>query len=411
VKLALLGADSDMLDLLRTLAESADRIIVAYGVPENFRQPIQDLSPLVQFRDDWEALLHESVADALIVASRRGSDVAAQRSEQLRKVAQSGMPLLVIHPACEAIVVYSPDKYHPALETIHKWASDPAQSPLGQVEQVIVERELSNRDSDELRHQLARDMELLRRLVGEVRRVNALGGALAGGPFHFSVHVEGRRQILGRWSLAGGAAEYAAEIRVIGSQGAAVSRCGPGSHDWSLVVNDQRLELPRYDARRAALDQLRRAVSEGDSPESDWMAACRAQEIAEAAERSVQRGRTVELLLEDHSEEGTFKGVMAAGSCLLLMLSLVFLVIGAAIEYVRLPAARDQIDAKLESQRQAIRAGEDVSPPPALPRGSLWFRLWPTYPLVLFLLLQGLKLVFRPPVARPAHTIERANRR
>jgi hypothetical protein len=264
VKLALLGADSDMLDLLRTLAESADRIIVAYGVPENFRQPIQDLSPLVQFRDDWEALLHESVADALIVASRRGSDVAAQRSEQLRKVAQSGMPLLVIHPACEAIVgfevdmirsdartpilVYSPDKYHPALETIHKWASDPAQSPLGQVEQVIVERELSNRDSDELRHQLARDMELLRRLVGEVRRVNALGGALAGGPFHFSVHVEGRRQILGRWSLAGGAAEYALSARREPPCPAADPARTTGV--WSSMISDSSYRATMRGARR-----------------------------------------------------------------------------------------------------------------------------------------------------------------
>ena len=51
-----------------------------------------------------------------------------------------------------------------------------------------------------------------------------------------------------------------------------------------------------------------------------WLAACRDQEAAEAVDRSLARGRTIELFNEEHTEEESFKSVMAMGGCLLLVI-------------------------------------------------------------------------------------------
>ena len=101
-----------------------------------------------------------------------------------------------------------------------------------------------------------------------------------------------------------------------------------------------------------------------------WLAACRDQEAAEAVDRSLARGRTIELFNEEHTEEESFKGVMAMGGCLLLVMALGVLFIAVVVEGLRLP----------------------------MRTWPLW-RLWPFYllvPIVAFLLLQLLQLAVKP---------------
>src|SRR5438046_4016248 len=100
-----------------------------------------------------------------------------------------------------------------------------------------------------------------------------------------------------------------------------------------------------------------------------WLAACRDQEAAEAVDRSLARGRTIELFNEEHTEEESFKGIMAMGGCLLLVMALGVLFVAVVVEGLRLPMR--------------------VWP--------LW-RLWPFYllvPIVAFLLLQLLQVVVK----------------
>jgi len=68
----------------------------------------------------------------------------------------------------------------------------------------------------------------------------------------------------------------------------------------------------------------------GDASLAGWSDAARAVELAEAVERSVRRGRTIELHDEDFSEEATFKGTMTSLGCAVLMFGLVTLVVAAA---------------------------------------------------------------------------------
>src|SRR4029077_4312375 len=71
--------------------------------------------------------------------------------------------------------------------------------------------------------------------------------------------------------------------------------------------------------------------------ENAWLAACRDQEAAEAVDRSLLRGRTIELFNESHSEEQSFKGVMAMGGCLLLVAALAVLFFVVLVESLQLP--------------------------------------------------------------------------
>jgi hypothetical protein len=126
------------------------------------------------------------------------------------------------------------------------------------------------------------------------------------------------------------------------------------------------------------------------APDQRWSDASRAQEVTELAERSTERGRTLELYHEDHSEEETFKGVMAVGSCAILMLSLVILIVGSVIEGIRLPYVNHP-QSGVDDGSNDPTGSTSVQP---APRGALWVRLWPVYPIAFFLLLQLLRLAF-----------------
>ena len=54
-------------------------------------------------------------------------------------------------------------------------------------------------------------------------------------------------------------------------------------------------------------------------------------------DRSLARGRTIELFNEEHTEEESFKGVMAMGGCLLLVMALGVLFVAVVVEGLRLP--------------------------------------------------------------------------
>ena len=110
----------------------------------------------------WEALLDLELVDAVVVA--RGPD-EDRRAEQLRKLIQTGVPLLVSHPVVDSMLIYYeldmirretgsvviPDLL-PAAPSGHRKPGrhDPRapESPIGRVEQVLVQRCHRRTDED-----------------------------------------------------------------------------------------------------------------------------------------------------------------------------------------------------------------------------------------------------------------------
>src|SRR5687767_5809735 len=192
MRLALLGIDDEALELVRwgVLAEG-HQLVAAYDVGSR-GEDIAAIAPDAALNEDWESLVLGTRADAVIVA-RGHAGLAGQtgiadderRADQLRKLAQAAVPMLVMCPACEAIVgfeiemirrdsrgvivPYVPGQSRGELAEVASWLEDGERSPVGAVEQLVLEREQSDRGRSAVLVQFARDVALLRRLVGTIR--------------------------------------------------------------------------------------------------------------------------------------------------------------------------------------------------------------------------------------------------
>jgi hypothetical protein len=403
MKLALLGADTDSIGLVHWAVEQGGHQLVVAYESHVFAAELLQLSPTVRLNNNWEELFLETVADAVIigrggreVAQQASIDPAEHRADQLRKLTQAAVPMIIVCPACEAIVgfeiemirsdskavivPYISGEWRAAFGELQDLVSWRENSPLGGIEQLVFERRQKDRSREAVLVQLARDITLLRRLIGTVQTVTASGPPAAVGrdPLgpkvkelpslaNLSVSFTGEEGLTARWSIAPGISEEEGGLSVVGERGNAVLEM-PNGGEWSLTVNaEMETGEPRPERHEAEVLfwQLAHAAA-GEVPEEDaWLAACRDQEAAEAVDRSLLRGRTIELFNESHSEEQSFKGVMAMGGCFLLVAALAVLFFVVLVESLQLPI-----------------------------RGLLVWRLWPMYllvPIVVFLLMQFLQ--------------------
>jgi hypothetical protein len=172
-----------------------------------------------------------------------------------------------------------------------------------------------------------------------------------------------------RWSMQPAEEAPGGKLALFGRDGKAVLDM-PAQQPWKLSVTGQAPFVRAYDdwnEPAAVVEEFAR-VFRGEAVSPTWQDACREVEIAATVERSLARGRTIELYDEEISEEATFKGLMAVGGCGVLFLGLLGLIVAAALDGLQL----------------------------SFRHHFLW-RLWPVYllfPIVVFLGLQLLKLVF-----------------
>ena len=414
MKLALLGCDDEALELLRGALGGEHALVAAYD-PGAFRDQIGELAAGAHVSDNWEALLLGTVADVVVVARGRldpsrdtGFAADERRCDQLRKLVQAAVPLVIIHPGCEAIVGFElemirsdskgiivpfiPGRNQAAARDLASFTLYESSSPIGAVEQIVFEREMTNRSRPQVLAQLARDMSLVREFLGAIRKMSASGPAAGEtadplGPKpntlppleNLSVHLSGEESFPARWTVAPAEHQDQLRITVIGSRGrAALTLAGglgaPAAALKISVAGETQasvLEFPSQDEFENTLSAVSRALGCQTTPTTSWLDACRDVEVASSVDRSLQRGRAVEFFGEEHSEEQSFKGVMAVGGCLLLSVVLVGLMIAATVEGLQLPL-----------------------------RESRFWKAWPIYllvPIALFLLLQLLQVVARRP--------------
>lgn len=410
MKLALLGADDESLALVRWAVRSGQHDLVSAFDVGPRAMDVRAIAPHVRLNEDWESLVLGSAVDAVIVA-RAGAGLANEtgipdderRADQLRKLAQAAVPMLVVCPACEAIVGFEiemirrdakgviipfvPNLGHPAMAQLRALIDAGDAPPIGQVEQITFERQDVHRDRAAVLLQLARDVALLRELIGNIRSVNATGPAHPVGrdplgpkskePIslaNLSVHLGGESELAARWSIGPVVDRPGGSLSLVGSRGKAVLRLSPTEPpalDFPLAGGTFRPTMPEQNDAELAFTRLENAMRESNENETDsaWHNACRDQEVAEAVDRSLARGRTIELFNEEHTEEESFKGVMAVGGCLLLMMALGVVFVATIVEGLRLPM-RDW---------------------------AVW-QPWPIYllvPLVVFVLLQLLRVVVK----------------
>lgn len=433
MKFALLGLDPFTLSLALTLKQLPGyQLTAAYDLDSVQRDVLRSALGSLPGNSAWEELLHASVAETVLIAPVPSGHEEAreQRSEQLRKLAQSGLGLMMVVPACEAIVGYELEMIRRDTSTrilpilpgvplelvqhLRGLIEAGEAGPLGRAEQVSVERRLLDRDVGQLKDAVSRDAVLLQAVVGETRKVGALGQAFVpGGPFHLSATLETNAEILCRWSVQASSEAEDLRLVLLGTRERVEAVRDRVSGRWLLRgPGQQQQTLEPVDATRATAAAIS-GWQAGQPQWLSWLDACRAQEVAESMERAAARGKTIELFNEEPTEEGTFKGVMAVGSCGLLMLTLLVLVVGAMIEGLRLPFARRQLRPPVAVGDSSVRdngnqagtqdAPADIPPAPAPAMRPLWIRLWPVYPFLAFLFLQLINVLFvRPATAARA---------
>ncbi len=355
MKLALLGLDDQTLIIAQEASRAGRHQIVAVA-----DVPAESLSALGKAISaspdwiDWESLVLGSVVDAVIVASDVDEE---RRADQLRKLVQAGIPLLVAHPALTSMLVYYelgmiqeesrsvltpllPWRWHPAAARLRELTGADGgdrgnvEFSIGQISQATFERHMEGRDRTSVLAQFARDVDLIRDIYGDVSRVAALGDPNDAATYaNLGVQMSGPEAVAVRWSVSRADAEPFGLLTLIGIAGKITLRIpedGPWS--WELQSGDlNRTErFEHWDSATAALDRLESAIASRDAnnlvDHDEWTQAARAVELAESVERSLARGRAIELHNEDFSDIGTFKGTMTSLGCGLLMgiLALVF---------------------------------------------------------------------------------------
>jgi myo-inositol 2-dehydrogenase/D-chiro-inositol 1-dehydrogenase len=270
-------------------------------------------------------------ADAVLLGID-GSE--ADRLEKLRLLAQEGVATIFVHPQTVAalayyeldmhrqatnvrLVPYEPSRHDPLLAELRGDADS------GPLEQIVFERRAVDRSRVGVLRQLACDLGTIRRLAGEVEKVSALGtieDERASG--HLGVQMTAGDGTLVRWSIGPAVGADDVRLMIVGSRGQTSISIEADGRRLVGAGNaaDESRQYSGAEVEQAAAEAVVAAL--GDTSHALWRDALADLEVVEAVERSLRRGRTVELFHEEASEQGTFKGIMAAGGCLLLLLSI-----------------------------------------------------------------------------------------
>ncbi|HEX3726644.1 MAG TPA: hypothetical protein VHV08_10395, partial [Pirellulales bacterium] len=221
LRLALLGIDPDALQVARAAIDNRSFQLIAASEADGAATAPGarlDLSFLGRIRqlDSWEALLDQEFVDAVYVAYSADED---RRADQLRKLIQVGMPVLVSHPAVDSMLVYYeldmirretgsvvlpylPARHHPALCELNAAAVPGAASSLGRVEQVILARSLVEPAKASVARQFARDVDLIRSIAGDMTMLAAIGGGSHAARYtNVAIQMSGPQDIVARWSV------------------------------------------------------------------------------------------------------------------------------------------------------------------------------------------------------------------
>ncbi len=366
MKLALLGADVNTSAIATAIAERRqDKLVAVCECRGNaFAAPLARRGLLAAEIENWDTLLDPEFVDAVIVAYSPDED---RRAEQLRKFAQAAIPVLATHPLFSSMLVYYeldmicrdthgillpmlPERWHPAIVEMARLCQPQTGGPIGQLEQLVFERHLVDRSKAGVTGQFARDVDLLRAIGGDVARMHAMGPSLGSASYgNLTVQMSGSSSLLVRWSVAPAEEHPSGRLTLVGSAGRAVvtmpsaawptpsaggSDLEPEPWNFELSVAGSRLDLQRdthWNPAAAALDAVEQAIR-GAEAKPDLLDAARSAELTETIDRSLKRGRTIELHYEEYSEASTFKGMMSAVGCCLLMVGLFAVVLVGVLE-------------------------------------------------------------------------------
>jgi hypothetical protein len=226
---------------------------------------------------------------------------------------------------------YNPLAGHPLWLDVAGWVRG-ARPEIGRTVQVTCTRRVAGGARDDVLRSLARDVEILAAVAGDIRQVSAIGPGDASSSFaSLQVQMTSSSAATLRWSVAPTSQTDASmELTLVGEHGTLTF-----SSELNASQMPENAPVPTGDGRQhivfslrsapmTAIRELETAVLETDavrrSAYSTWQTATRAMEIVDAVELSLERGRTIEVHQQQLTEQTAFRGTMAAFGCGLLLL-------------------------------------------------------------------------------------------
>jgi len=293
----------------------------------------------------------------VIAVGATGWDAA--RAELVRMLVQTGRTLVLSQPlelsmlwayeldmirrdSGAVLIPFLPARLHPFIARLKAAveAGVVGTGPWGRLETLRLERTMTERTRETVLAALARDVDLVRVLVGEPARLATLG---AGDPDSawptLAVGFTGPDQIPARWQVTPGGSS-GLTITLQHAHGS-LTLAAPDHGDWTwggpppgtqpgdgaaaVLAELERITGPdRHQAEAAGMQAT------GIQP-AGWPDAARAIELADTVPRSLARGRAVDLHQEEFSELSTFRGTMASLGCGLVLLALGVLVLATLV--------------------------------------------------------------------------------
>ncbi len=393
-RLAVLGLNSATARLLaQWRADQGWQIVAAAGIEASVDRSVIPPEVTIEDPELWYGGVE---ADAVIVTA----DSVGCHDELLKKLAALEMPLLVVYPAFDGLFAHELQMHYsstsvPVLvwypQRRLEWEMQAGQvtAQVGSIQQIrwttTLERDLS---AEALRQacvvDLVRAAHWCLPLSGHYRTMQALnptGDRESIVWERLAVTMLSHDDVTVHWQVRQqpGLAQPRTVVEIEGTRAKVEYHYDHGTREWSGAA----IESAESAAQGIGAKLTR--IAEGTAVGDDWLGACQGLEIADLIEFSVRRRRMVDLVQEAPTEEAAFKGVMAAGSCALLLLVLAIFAIGSLYESVRRPRPRPgsrTVDSNVDRQAPT-------------PTPARWWRFWPVIPLAVYLLLQTLILVAR----------------
>ena len=363
MKLLLLGASPASLPLTNALHQAGTHRVDGWILSDDVDAQLYEMFPSARrfaAADEFE----QAAGEALVIVSGGGDPQAKENI--LRNLARDGVPLVLVQPACSAIFAIELDMVqrdtgapmipvhaaalHPAIDRLHRWLGE-SDLPIGKVEQVVFERNAADRSDTAVRAHLAQDAILLRRLIGQFQKVGAMQAGQEKSLSNLSAHMTGKHDAIARWSIGPLRDQPSATLSLVGERGS-VTLTMPDQGPWQLQASDSEMDtsLPDFDAEHAMVDQIESGIA-GHYGKLNWEDAFRSLDFADTACESVRRGKTLTINNERLTEEDTFKSMMAAGGCLIILVLPLLLLMVSLVDGMKLPYDKQVVVDVVESQR------------------------------------------------------------
>ena len=361
MRFALLGDHRDGVDLTSALTATGRHELVVYAGPTTGLATLQRLGLTPRSIGDLEEVLADPEVDAVIVASS-----SSVRAAQLRRALQAECHVLCVHPAdpspdvaYEAAMIQAdtgrvllpmlPMALHPGIARLAELARGEPMPRLLEMEIWSTEEVLL--DASEGHRPSLPGWDALRLIGGEIIEIYLqssqaemlpgepllVSGRFVNGMLIQATYLPNQSQAACRFSL----------VTTTGRVTLAFEQGWPGSAQW-ISLDDggaaRTEELPSFHPWAALIERFEQAIEEAlvrrptpgqpsdvcltrTPPMLGWQDELRALELDDAARRSVERGRSNTLDLQETTEAATFKGTMTLVGCSLIWLSVIVLIL------------------------------------------------------------------------------------